>query len=74
MSNRSIIEGSVWSWEIPLYDIIFPNDIWYVSISISYHAKWFSKKFETAEIHIFNYPEIFKGMGKVLVCNTPLFH
>ena len=34
----------------------------------------FSKKFETAEIHIFNYPEIFKGMGKVLACNSPLFH
>ena len=34
----------------------------------------FSKKFETAEIHIFNYPEIFKGMGKVLVCNSPHFH
>ena len=34
----------------------------------------FSKKFETAEIHIFNYPEIFKGMGKILVCNSPLSH
>ena len=34
----------------------------------------FSKKFETAEIHIFNYPETFKGMGKFLVCNPPLFY
>ena len=34
----------------------------------------FSKKFETAEIHIFNYPETFKGMGKFLVCNSPLSH
>ena len=34
----------------------------------------FSKKFETAEIHIFNYPETFKGMGKFLVYNFPLFH
>ena len=34
----------------------------------------FSTKFETAEMHIFNYPEIFEGMGKVLVCNSPLFN
>ena len=33
-----------------------------------------SKKFETTEIHIFNYPETFKGMGKFLVCNSPLSH